>query len=88
MPHVDLKQTYGLSEVGILPTRSRDRDSLWLKLGGDDIGTRVIDGELWIRVPEGMLGYLNHPSPFTEDGWFNTHDAVEVDGDYVRILGE
>ena len=34
-----------------------------------------------------MLGYLNHPSPFTEDGWFNTGDQVEVDGEYVRILG-
>jgi acyl-CoA synthetase (AMP-forming)/AMP-acid ligase II len=34
-----------------------------------------------------MLGYLNAPSPFTDDGWFNTNDAVEVDGDYVRILG-
>ena len=34
-----------------------------------------------------MLGYLNAPSPFTEDGWFNTGDAVEVDGEYLRILG-
>ena len=23
----------------------------------------------------------------TEDGWFNTNDVVEVDGDYLRILG-
>jgi long-chain acyl-CoA synthetase len=34
-----------------------------------------------------MLGYLNAPSPFTEDGWFDTGDKVEVDGDYFRILG-
>jgi acyl-CoA synthetase (AMP-forming)/AMP-acid ligase II len=34
-----------------------------------------------------MLGYLNAPSPFTEDGWFRTGDAVEVDGEYFRILG-
>ena len=34
-----------------------------------------------------MLGYLNHPSPFTEDGWFVTGDMVEVDGEYIRILG-
>ncbi len=34
-----------------------------------------------------MLGYLNAPSPFDEDGWYNTHDVVEVDGPYIRILG-
>jgi acyl-coenzyme A synthetase/AMP-(fatty) acid ligase len=34
-----------------------------------------------------MLGYLNAPSPFTEDGWFITGDIVEVVGDSLRILG-
>jgi len=34
-----------------------------------------------------MLGYLNAPSPFTEDGWFRTGDAVAIDGEFVRILG-
>jgi acyl-CoA synthetase (AMP-forming)/AMP-acid ligase II len=34
-----------------------------------------------------MLGYLNAPSPFSDDGWFITGDAVEVDGDYMKILG-
>jgi len=47
----------------------------------------VVDGVLWIRSDTAMLGYLNAPSPFDEDGWYNTHDAVEVDGPYIRILG-
>ena len=34
-----------------------------------------------------MLGYLNAPSPFDPDGWYNTQDAVEVDGPYIRVLG-
>ncbi len=34
-----------------------------------------------------MLGYLNAPSPFDEDGWFNTGDSVIQDGEYFRILG-
>jgi acyl-CoA synthetase (AMP-forming)/AMP-acid ligase II len=34
-----------------------------------------------------MVGYLNAPSPFDEEGWMNTEDEVEVDGDYIRILG-
>ena len=35
LPTVRLKQTYGLSEVGIMPTKSEDSSSLWMKLGGD-----------------------------------------------------
>jgi len=36
---------------------------------------------------QAMLGYLNAPSPFDKDGWYNTEDAVEVEGAYLRILG-
>src|SRR6185369_16038370 len=42
---------------------------------------------LWIRSSWAMLGYLNAPSPFDDEGWFNTGDLVETDGEYVRILG-
>ena len=34
-----------------------------------------------------MLGYLNAPSPFTNDGWLNTEDRVEIEGDYIKFLG-
>jgi acyl-CoA synthetase (AMP-forming)/AMP-acid ligase II len=34
-----------------------------------------------------MLGYLNAPSPFDAEGWFNTQDEVQVDGKFFRILG-
>ena len=87
LPHVRLQQTYGLSEVGIMSTRSRRSDSLWMQVGGDGYQTRVVDGMLEIKARSAMLGYLNAPSPFTDDGWFQTGDAVEVDGDYMRILG-
>jgi acyl-CoA synthetase (AMP-forming)/AMP-acid ligase II len=82
-----LTQTYGLSETGILRSKSKSSDSLWLKLGGEGFETRVVDGILHIRAASAMLGYLNAPSPFTPDGWFNTQDRVEVDGEYFRILG-
>ncbi|MFC4565148.1 class I adenylate-forming enzyme family protein [Nocardiopsis mangrovi] len=87
LPQVRLKQTYGLSELGILPTRSKSNDSLWVKLGTAGFEHKIIDGVLWIRSEMAMLGYLNAPAPFDEDGFFNTQDQVEVDGDYVRILG-
>jgi acyl-CoA synthetase (AMP-forming)/AMP-acid ligase II len=87
LPWVRFKQTYGLSELGILPTRSRDSGSVWLKLGNTDFEHKIVDGVLWIRSPSAMLGYLNAPSPFDPDGWFNTQDLVERDGEYIRILG-
>jgi long-chain acyl-CoA synthetase len=87
LPHVELQQTYGLSEVGILRSKSRSSDSLWVKLGGEGFQTRVVDDILQIKAESAMLGYLNAPSPFSDDGWFNTGDKVEVDGDYFRILG-
>ncbi len=86
-PGVGLKQTYGLTELGVLPTRSRAPGSLWLEVGGRGCEARVVDNVLWLRSETAMLGYLNAPSPFDEDGWYNTHDVVEVDGPYVRILG-
>ena len=86
-PETRLLQTYGLSEVGILRSKSKSSDSLWVKVGGEGFETRVVDGLLEIKAKSAMLGYLNAPSPFTEDGWFITGDAVEVDGEYIKILG-
>jgi len=34
-----------------------------------------------------MVGYLNAPDPFDADGWFDTGDMVENDGDWLRIRG-
>jgi acyl-CoA synthetase (AMP-forming)/AMP-acid ligase II len=87
LPNVRFKQTYGLSELGILSTKSRSNDSLWVKLGGEGFDYRIRDGVLWIRSDMAMLGYLNAPAPFDDEGYFNTQDAVETDGEYVRILG-
>lgn len=86
-PQVRFQQTYGLSELGILRSKSRDSSSLWVKVGGEGFETKVVDGVLWIRSTSAMLGYLNAPSPFDAEGWFNTQDRVEVDGEYIRILG-
>jgi acyl-CoA synthetase (AMP-forming)/AMP-acid ligase II len=58
-----------------------------VKIGGDGFKTRVVDGILQIKAESAMLGYLNAPSPFTDDGWFITGDEVEIDGDYYLIKG-
>ncbi len=86
-PGVTILQKYGTTEVGTLRSKSESSDSPWVKIGGEGFRTRVVDGILQIKAHSAMLGYLNAPSPFTEDGWFITGDRVEVRGEYMRIHG-
>ena len=86
-PDVRFQQTYGLIELGVLRSKSKDDDSLWVKLGGEGYELRVVDDMLEIKAESAILGYLNAKSPFTEDGYFITGDKVEVDGEYFKILG-
>ncbi|MFA7450089.1 MAG: fatty acid--CoA ligase family protein [Bacteroidales bacterium] len=86
-PTVKLQQTYGLIELGVMRSKSKDSGSLWVKVGGEGFQTRVVDELLEIKADSAMLGYLNAPSPFTDDGWFMTGDQVEVEGEYLKILG-
>lgn len=86
-PRAKLQQTYGLTEVGILRSQSRGPSSLWVRVGGEGYETKVVDGRLWVRAESAMLGYLNAPSPFDAEGFLDTGDRVEVDGEWLRILG-
>lgn len=86
-PDVKIQQTYGLIEIGVLRTKSENNNSLWVKLGGEGIETRVVDGILQIKAKSAMLGYLNASDPFTSDGWFITQDKVEEKNEFFKILG-
>jgi acyl-CoA synthetase (AMP-forming)/AMP-acid ligase II len=87
LPHAEVAQKYGTSEMGSPRSRSQERDSLWLHLKAGETEMRVVDDVLWLRAPSAMLGYLNAPDPFDEDGWYCTGDRVETDGQWIRILG-
>ena len=86
-PNAGIKQTYGLSELGVLRSKSETDDSLWVKIGGIGFETKIIDNVLWIRSEANMVGYLNAEIPFDADGWMCTGDCVEVKGEYLRVLG-
>ena len=86
-PDVNLIQTYGLIELGVMSSKSKKDDSLWVKVGGKGYKTRIVDGILHIKAKSAMLGYLNASSPFTDDGWFITGDEVLQKGNYIKILG-
>jgi acyl-CoA synthetase (AMP-forming)/AMP-acid ligase II len=87
MPDAEFKQTYGLSELGVLRSSSPDQGSLWLKVGGEGFETSIVDGQLHIRSGSNMLGYLNAPTPIDADGWMNTGDLVEERDGLIRFLG-
>jgi long-chain acyl-CoA synthetase len=87
LPKVDFRQTFGMSELGIVRVKSEARDSLYMKVGGEGVETRVIDGVLQIRSISRMLGYLNAPSPFDAEGWYDTKDVVEVKDGYYKVTG-
>lgn len=87
LPQVDFRQTYGMSELGILRIKSKARDSLWMSVGGEGIEIRTTEANvLQIRAGFRMLGYLNSPEPFI-DGWYDTGDVVERDGPWLKIVG-
>ena len=87
LPAVDFRQTYGMSELGILRVKSESRNSLYMQIGGEGVQSRIIDGKLEIKSKNRMLGYLNAPDPFKADDWYPTGDLVEQKGPYISILG-
>ena len=87
LPNIDFRQTFGMSELGIISVKSKARDSLLMKVRGEGVETRVVDYVLEIRSATRMLGYLNAENPFDRDGWYNTKDIVEEHGSYYQVTG-
>jgi long-chain acyl-CoA synthetase len=88
LPLVDFRQTYGMSELGIVRVKSRSRDSLLMKVGGEGVKIRVSkNNTLEIKSESRMLGYLNAQSPFNYDGWYDTKDIVREEDEFIEIIG-
>ncbi|MEV7429306.1 MULTISPECIES: AMP-binding protein [unclassified Nocardioides] len=76
-------EAFGMTETGAdIRVTDADHDEL---VGSGCLGrpaghreATVVDGELWLRGPGMMTGYLGHPSPF-RDGWFPTGDLARTD---------
>ena len=87
LPFIEFRQTFGMSELGIVRVKSKSSNSLFMKVGGEGVETRVVDNVLEIRSQTRMLGYLNAESPFDDEGWYNTKDIVEERDGYYKITG-
>ncbi|MFC0386396.1 class I adenylate-forming enzyme family protein [Muricoccus vinaceus] len=86
-PNVKISQKYGASEFGAPRAQTRGDDSRWIKLQSRTVHTRIVDSVLWLKSPTTMLGYLNSDNSVLHDGWFCTGDLVEIEGDWIRVLG-
>ena len=87
-PKVDFRQTYGMSELGILRIKSKARDSIFMSVGGEGVETKIEKNILYIKAKNRMIGYLNAPSPFDDEGWYCTKDIVKLDNEkYLTITG-
>ena len=87
LPNVEFRQTFGMSELGIVRVKSESRDSLFMKIGGEGVETRIVDNVLEIRSQNRMIGYLNADSPFDSEGWYNTKDIVEEHNGFIKVTG-
>jgi acyl-CoA synthetase (AMP-forming)/AMP-acid ligase II len=87
LPSTKLYQSYGLSELGIIKTKTPNKNDSLIKISDPDVKYRIVNNQLEIKSSSSMLGYLNAPSPFTHDGWFMTGDQVQQKGDGLHILG-
>jgi thioester reductase-like protein len=106
LPNCVVKQAYGTTETCLNTDTPDERDKIKPGSVGQcitNVECQIVDvdsqqplgfnqpGELWVRGPHIMKGYLNHPeataNAIDSDGWFHTGDIVYVDEDgYFYIV--
>jgi len=91
-PLVEFKQTYGLTELGVLSIKSKSSTSTWLKLNIPSGEFRIVDNILHLKVPSQANAIIEFSPIVTlndkvKTEWFNTQDMVEQEEDFIRFLG-
>jgi len=88
-PKAQLQQKFGTSETGAIRIRSDGDNSLFFRITDTDTEWKIIDDELWLKIPSRIVGYLNAASASLEaSGWYATGDLVESDSKgNLRIVG-
>jgi len=90
---IELMSGFGMTEatggITMTPPGRYKEESLGPALPGIDM-TLAEDGELLVKGPYVMQGYLDPPEgveSFDSEGWFHTGDLMEMDDDgFIRII--
>lgn len=85
-PELELRQIYGMSELGLLRTLTVKSDPSLFLLDEKANPYRLRDGLLEVKSESPMLGYLNAQSA-THEGWFSTGDSVIQENGGLRVIG-
>ncbi|KAK6158461.1 hypothetical protein DH2020_005775 [Rehmannia glutinosa] len=107
LPHVDFIQGYGMTESTAVGTRGYNKVEVHkyssVGLLSPNVQAKVVDwvngshlppgsvGELWLRTPGNMKGYLNNieatMAALDKDGWLHTGDIVYFDQEgYLYVI--
>ncbi|KAI3468568.1 hypothetical protein Pfo_025231 [Paulownia fortunei] len=107
LPHVDFIQGYGMTESTAVGTRGYNTIEVHkyssVGLLSPNVKAKVVDwvtgshlppgsvGELWLRTPGNMKGYLNNidatMAALDKDGWLHTGDIVYFDQEgYLYVI--
>lgn len=86
-PNVRMQQKFGTSETNAIRIRNDEVDEQYFRFNDPQVEYKIVEGELWLKSNNNILGYLNSEIPAFEDGWFKTGDLVEKKGDQLRIIG-
>jgi acyl-CoA synthetase (AMP-forming)/AMP-acid ligase II len=84
-PHAVVTQGYGMTETAVAISGPRGRrptlpGSVGKPMACTDV--QLVDGELWVRGPQVMAGYLNAATEcLRADGWLKTGDLAREDAD-------
>jgi len=77
---VKFHQTFGISELGVLKTKSEDNNYITL-----NEEYKIVDSELWVKKNPAMIGYLNIEN--NTDEWYKTGDIVDEKNGTIKITG-
>tara|TARA_Y100000782_G_scaffold115322_1_gene156948 strand:+ start:95 stop:1618 length:1524 start_codon:yes stop_codon:yes gene_type:complete len=101
-------QVFGMTETGpsgmiLYPEEHQTKAGSIGKCGLPAVDIRVVDedgwdvsedqiGEIWMKAPSVMKGYLNNPEAtkevFTEEGWYKTGDMARIDEDGFLFVAD